>query len=268
MTTGPDLTDAVAAEYTDLNAYQARLATHRLYSRTPDDPEGAVRDALQLPGDGDLLDIGCGPGGFLHALVPRHRGRLVGIDTSTAAVSAARTGRVEAIQASAEQLPFGDGAFAIACARHMLYHLPDPGLGLFEAHRVLRAGGTFAATVNHAAVAPHTQNLLRAILQEAGITPTAAPANAVNSDNLPAMVEDVFGNASTVRYDNALVLPGPGPLATYARALLSFVGIGPDHPAAGQIRDEILVRAQRWFTDNKNRTWDDPKGYVVVTATR
>ncbi|MEU5385258.1 class I SAM-dependent methyltransferase [Kitasatospora cineracea] len=268
MTTNPDLADAVNAEYTDLTAFKARLETHRRYSRTPDDPEGAVRDALLLPNGLDLIDIGCGTGDFLHALAGRHTGRLVGIDTSPAAVATTRTDQVEAIEASATQLPFPKGAFGAACARHMLYHVPDPHLALTEAHRVLRPGGLFAATVNHPAVAPRTQDFVRAIVQDAGITPAPAPINTVTSDNLPAMVEDVFGNARTVRFDNTLAIPGPEPLAAYACAMLSFAGVSPAHPDAEQIRDEVRTRAERWFRDNPGKTWDDPKGYALVAAER
>ncbi|MGF1427092.1 class I SAM-dependent methyltransferase [Kitasatospora sp. LaBMicrA B282] len=268
MTPDTDASHLVHAEYADLRALADRTATHRLHSITPDDPEAAVRDALHLPDDRPLLDVGCGTGSFLHALLPRHTGRLVGLDTSPQAVEATRTDRIQAIEGSAEELPFSEGEFAIVTARHMLYHVPNPQLALEQAHRVLRPGGVFVATVNHRQVAQNTLDLVRTIVQEAGITPAPAPVNSVTSDNLPAMVTATFGTADTMRFDNTLALPTAEALTTYAAALMSFAGLTPGHPATAQIREEISERARRWFTNNPGRRWEDPKGYSLVTATR
>ncbi|MGH3494330.1 MAG: class I SAM-dependent methyltransferase, partial [Sciscionella sp.] len=51
------------------------------------------------------------------------------------------------VQASAARLPFRDGSFDAVTALNVLYHLSDPLPALWEAHRVLRAGGHLLAAV-------------------------------------------------------------------------------------------------------------------------
>ncbi|MEV5242593.1 class I SAM-dependent methyltransferase [Streptomyces cinnamoneus] len=270
MTTGPTAhQDAVTAEYADLNPLQVRITTHRLYSEHPDNPDATVRERLQVPSDADLLDIGCGTGQFLRDLDhDGHTGQLTGIDTSTEAVRQTATGRVTALNASADNLPFAPGTFDIVTARHMLYHVTDPLQALREAARVLRSGGTFAATVNHASTAPRTHDLVRTVIQDADAAPsTDSPVNAVNSDTLPPLLRQVFGNVTTVRYDNALVFSRPDPLAEFAVALLPFNGIAATDTAYDRLAEKIRARALRWFSDHPGQVWRDPKGWALCSAT-
>lgn len=51
------------------------------------------------------------------------------------------------IQGDALNLPLADGVFDGACSIGVSHHTPDPSLGVAEAHRVLRPGGTFALSV-------------------------------------------------------------------------------------------------------------------------
>ncbi|MEU5053699.1 class I SAM-dependent methyltransferase [Streptomyces sp. NPDC021096] len=270
MTTGPAAhQDAVTAEYADLNPLQVRITTHQLYSERPDNPDTAVRDHLRVPSDADLLDIGCGTGQFLHDLDHHgHTGRLTGLDTSPEAIRQTAVGRVTALHASANNLPFTDGAFDIVTARHMLYHVPDPAQALREARRVLRPGGVYAATVNHARTAPRTHDLVQAVIEDARVMPSAgSPVNAINSDTLPPLLHKAFGNVTTVRYDNALVFTRPQPLADFAVALLPFNGIPTTNPEHSWLAEEIRARAQRWFSDRPGQVWRDPKGWSLCSAT-
>lgn len=98
-----------------------------------------------------LLDIGCGPGTItadFAALVSP--GQVVGVDSSTAVIEAARrdvgefpgltfaTGDVYA-------LDFPDGTFDVVHAHQVLQHLGDPVAALKEMRRVCKPGGLIAA---------------------------------------------------------------------------------------------------------------------------
>ncbi|MET7861089.1 class I SAM-dependent methyltransferase [Streptomyces sp. NPDC005318] len=257
----------VASEYTKLDSLHTRIATHRLYSEHPDSPDGALFDLLRLPSARSLLDIGCGTGEFLQTLANTgHSGRLVGIDTSAEAVEAiGHVGEVQAIEASAIALPFSDGNFDVATARHMLYHVPDPGPALEEARRVLRSGGTFAAVVNHSETVPRTITLVRDVVREAGVIAAPSPLNGVHSGSLPSLVQQVFGNHEVRRFDNALIFDRPEPLAVFAGALLSFCGVPPEAVGHASLVQELADRAEGWFRDS-HTPWRDPKGYIVCTA--
>ncbi len=267
MPLNPSQQAVVTAEYAKLDGLRTRVATHRLYSEHPDDPDGALFGLLRLPSARSLLDIGCGTGEFLRSLTNAgHSGQLVGVDTSPEAVEAtAATDGVRAIEASATDLPLPDGEFDLATARHMLYHVPDPGRALEEARRVLRHGGTFAAIVNHPEAVPRTVALVREVVREAGIVPAPSPLNEVHSDSLPPLVQQVFGTHEVHRFDNALVFDRPQPLAAFAAAQLSFYGVPPEAAEHAVLVQELADRADRWFRDN-HTPWRDPKGYTICTA--
>lgn len=82
-----------------------------------------VARLLDLRADDDLLDIGCGPGGFLDAET-RHAHRAVGIDASPLMLRAASrrladritAGTVKLVQGNAASLPFGEAEFSAAVA--------------------------------------------------------------------------------------------------------------------------------------------------------
>jgi SAM-dependent methyltransferase len=102
-----------------------------------------VADMLDLRPDDELLDIGCGPGGFVAAQA-QHVGRAVGLDTSPLMLRAAErrladriaTGTAELVLGNAAVLPFGDGTFSAATA----IYAPASAAEVF---RVLRPGGRF-----------------------------------------------------------------------------------------------------------------------------
>jgi SAM-dependent methyltransferase len=97
-----------------------------------------------------VLDVGSGPGALSAELVERlGASAVVAVDPSAPFVDALRERLpgVEAAQASAEALPFGDGVFDAALAQLVVHFMSDPIAGLREMGRVTRAGGVVAACV-------------------------------------------------------------------------------------------------------------------------
>ena len=108
-------------------------------------------DALGLTPGRCVLDVGCGTGADLLAMLERVRpdGSVTGIDVSLRALERARArvaGEVGAAVeiADVQALPFPDGAFDACRADRALQHVPDADRALRELQRVLRAGGTLA----------------------------------------------------------------------------------------------------------------------------
>lgn len=98
---------------------------------------------------GPVLDVGCGTGNLLPLLGSSVDGAdaYAGIDPAPAMLRIARDklrasgmrGRV--LAATAEALPFADGAFGTAVSASNFHDWSDPRAGLAEIRRVLRADG-------------------------------------------------------------------------------------------------------------------------------
>jgi SAM-dependent methyltransferase len=61
---------------------------------------------------------------------------VVGLDQSERMVELTRGRGIDAVVGDISELPFDDGSFDVACANHVLYHLPDVDRGLAELARV------------------------------------------------------------------------------------------------------------------------------------
>jgi SAM-dependent methyltransferase len=111
---------------------------------------GAILDELALGPDDVLLEIGCGGGAFLEQAL-RSSCRAKAVDHSAEMVRVARElnaaaieeGRLEILQASAEQLPFDADSCTCAAMMQVFFFL-DPEPVLAECRRVVRHGGTLA----------------------------------------------------------------------------------------------------------------------------
>jgi SAM-dependent methyltransferase len=108
-------------------------------------------DALDLAPELDVLDLGCGPGWYLHALSQVADVRLTAIDRDPERVAAAAAlGVADVHLGDAQRLPFPDARFDRVLFTEVLEHLPDDAAALAEVARVLRPGGVLALTVPHA----------------------------------------------------------------------------------------------------------------------
>ena len=107
-------------------------------------------DLVGMPGDGRVLDVGCGPGVLTAELVRRlGTDRVDAIDPSPAFVAAARERLpgVDVREGAAESLPYADATYDAALAQLVVHFMKDPARGLAEMARVTRHGGLVAACV-------------------------------------------------------------------------------------------------------------------------
>ena len=102
----------------------------------------------RLPSDrGHVLDVATGTGLVAGELL-RRGFSVTGVDQSPDMLAAARRrfdGRVELVEASAEELPFADATFDHLTVTYLLRYVHDPGAALAELARVVRPGGTVAS---------------------------------------------------------------------------------------------------------------------------
>ncbi len=110
-----------------------------------------VRRAIgEAPGDGPVLDVGCGAGLFLRELnLPQQR--MVGLDFSPAAAATA-WGRnaVPAVCGALPSAPFPPGAFSAIAMFQVLEHLYDPSVYIQAAAQLLSPEGRLIVQVPNA----------------------------------------------------------------------------------------------------------------------
>jgi ubiquinone/menaquinone biosynthesis C-methylase UbiE len=100
------------------------------------------------PGDGRILDVGCGTGIFARrVLASRPDAHLWCMDLSEGMLRQCRkrcppgNGRLELVQGDSQQLPFADNAFDVVTCAHSFHHYPRQEQVLEEMFRVLRPDG-------------------------------------------------------------------------------------------------------------------------------
>jgi demethylmenaquinone methyltransferase/2-methoxy-6-polyprenyl-1,4-benzoquinol methylase len=126
-----------AAPYYDRASRLVGFGTGRWYRRW-----SLARAGLR-PGMA-VLDVGTGTGAVARSAVELlgGTGRVVGADPSRAMLArAARPPRLSLLRATAEALPFRDGAFDFVSFGFSLRYLADVPAALREGRRVLRPGG-------------------------------------------------------------------------------------------------------------------------------
>jgi len=127
-----------------------------LYTGLPFDREyEQVAEAADLSADSFLLDLACGSGIYGRPLARRlSQGWVVGLDRSAPMLrafsrkaEAKGIARLTLIRGDALRLPFENRVFHAVVCCGALHLFPDPARVLAEVRRVLRPGGTFAASV-------------------------------------------------------------------------------------------------------------------------
>jgi ubiquinone/menaquinone biosynthesis C-methylase UbiE len=94
------------------------------------------------PPGGQILDVGCGTGGFLHELGRDTRWKAIGIDINPSALASARVPKVNALSAEAGRLCFPSDFFDVVTMWDVIEHVPDLYATLSEIRRVLKPRGS------------------------------------------------------------------------------------------------------------------------------
>ncbi len=118
--------------------------------------------ALGLPGEGRILEVGCGRGIALPVLdrLCRPR-RLAGLDIEEELLMEAATHlrehgtKAELIQGDVRRMPFADESFDVIVDFGTLYHIARPQDALREINRVLVPGGLFVHETNASQLLSH-----------------------------------------------------------------------------------------------------------------
>jgi 2-polyprenyl-3-methyl-5-hydroxy-6-metoxy-1,4-benzoquinol methylase len=122
------------------NTYDKYGSSNPLVKRMMAGFERDLDELLEHADPASLLDVGCGEGVLVHQWAQRLADRrVVGIDLEEESIQAGWTQRtaanLEYRVMRAENLPFADNEFGVACAIEVLEHVPDPEHTLAEMAR-------------------------------------------------------------------------------------------------------------------------------------
>lgn len=155
-------------------------------------------EGLEIPPKAQVLDVGCGTGYPLLALLERmdESSRVIGIDRDSAMLDIARRRagglagkRVFLKVEDIERLTFADEVFDVAVANLVLHDTEDPRRVLSEMRRVLRpASGRVGVTRPLAGTFVEFYDLLREAI-EAGGEPQAGPVLAKLDDHMKLFLD-------------------------------------------------------------------------------
>lgn len=148
----------MSLHYADGREIDARAAFYARYREGRPGFHDWVREHLELPVSGAVLDVGCGPADLWRAGPEGSRQGFTGfgapvlLDLSPGMLADARDRLADLgplpVRGDAQELPFRDGAFTAVVANHMLYDVEDLHRTLAELRRVLTRGGPLHATTN------------------------------------------------------------------------------------------------------------------------
>lgn len=136
----------VRAEYASERGLAGRIAGYR-FAEGPDPREVAFRAVAEIV-PRRVLEVGCGQGWLSERIQSLLGCEVVAVDQSERMVELTRLRGVDARVGDVQDLPFSDGAFDVAVAAWMLYHVPDLAGALAELARVLGVGGRLVAVTN------------------------------------------------------------------------------------------------------------------------
>lgn len=219
-----DLADKhfVADQYRTAGNLNARITLHQRFSTNQYGWQRWVFDQFHLPAEARLLELACGPGDLW--LENENRipaGWHVTLsDLSPGMVEQARQ-RLEPLRhpfrfevIDAQSIAFDSQILDGVIANHMLYHVPDRDRTLAEISRVLRPGGRFyASTIGQA----HLREIADLVARfDPGLSMWGErPTDSFTLENGAAQLERWFGQVTLTRYEDALLVTEPAPLADY-----------------------------------------------------
>jgi ubiquinone/menaquinone biosynthesis C-methylase UbiE len=209
-------------QYKNAGNLHARAALHARFGTNEYPWPRWTFDHFDLPADGRILELGCGPAllwrGNLDRIPPDWDITLS--DFSPGMVQEAR----EHLSASehpftfeqidAQSIPFPDSSFDAVVANHMLYHVPDRKKAIAEVRRVLKPGGHFYTATNGE---PHLRELKEWIENVAPSTTKEKPPSRNNFtlENGAEQLARSFAEVDMDRYEEDLEVTEAEPFVAY-----------------------------------------------------
>lgn len=167
---------------------------------------------------GPIVDVGCGYGRYVTALLADQPGRAVfAVDLSPGMLGAttAATGCAGAV-ADAAALPLSDDTCGAVLSMHMLYHVPEPAMALAEFARVTRPGGTVLLSTNAWADKVEMRELHAAAAASVGVrVPDFGLSMRFHLADAEAAAQRIFASVERVDFESIVEVTSPEPVVSF-----------------------------------------------------
>jgi SAM-dependent methyltransferase len=211
-----------ADQYGDASKLDARIELHRRFSTNKRGWNAWLFEQMELPAEGRVLDLGCGPSHLWIENIDRvpDDWEVTLTDFSPGMLQQTLENLGERCRdfrfgvVDAQAIPFGDGCFDAVIANHMLYHVPDKPRALAEIHRVLKPGGCLYAATNGQAHMRELREWMGRFDPDADVTTNAALEFGL--ENGEAQLARYFPHVTLHRHENGLVVTEVEPFVAYA----------------------------------------------------
>lgn len=225
-------------------------------------------DHLQLKGNENILEVGCGDGSVLVNLRRGgHTGKLIGLEINAGmfreSVAAQKNANlqppIEFIVGSADNLPFPDQSFDSMLAFFMLYHMPDIQKTLYEWKRVLRDGGTVLVATGSSFSRPKHKVFKKMVEDLIDTTSPPQFSSSFNLENAEEQLQGVFKIVDTFVHEGQIKIERSEPYVNAFSSLRDMYEPIPsdtDWQAAERaVRTEIdrEIVQNGFFTDSIKR---------------
>ena len=213
----------------------------------------------------DVLDVGCGTGGFAREIAASAQAHVTGYDRSERFIEFARrfsepvAGTVSWVVGDAAELPFSDAYFDRVLLSLVLHQVARPAAAVGEAFRVLRGGGLVLVRT----IAP--EDVAERVPER--YLPAMAAADAARLPRLETLLDWLRGagfvdvaSERRVRNKTLVLEDQERELRVEARCRYPFLSSGEVEDAIARMRADATIAAGPWI---------DPRpGYVLVGAKR
>ena len=227
-------------QYKNVQNLNARIQLHERFSTNKYDWQRWVFDHFNIPAQGRILEVGCGPG----ELWVKNLDRIP--EAWEITLSDFSPGMLEQAQQNlrnshchfaferfdVQAIPFEDAHFDAVVANHMLYHVPDIAKALGEIRRVLKPGGHFYAATNGRNHMRELRELLNRF--EPGIETLWGDGSfpSFRLENGRDILSQAFSTLIVHLYEDSLVVTEAEPLVAYVLST----------PLVGSISGEKLAQ--------------------------
>lgn len=213
-----DPTHLTAVSYENQSRLQVRIDTHRRYTQPQVDFVAWVLDKISWQGQEQVLDVGCGNGGYRTAVQARGHAYIAGdLSWGMLADLPSATPR---LNLDVQALPLATHTADVVLANHMLYHVPNQARALREIRRVLRPNGVLLASTNSQQSRQELTALVKQAVVDLGHDPAQLPfqlgaTERFTLENGTAVLNQVFGTVIRHDLDTAFLFPAPEPIMAY-----------------------------------------------------